>query len=335
MNAPIAVTLGEPAGIGPDLCVRLAERRWPTRLIGIGDIELLRDRARRLRAGVRIVPYIRGRDAAPGTFEVAHFPLATPAVPGHLNPSNAKAVLATLDAALTGCLAGEFSAMDTAPVQKSVITDAGMASSGHTEFLAERTGATVVMMLVGATATGPLRVALTTTHLPLSAVPAAITEALVTRTVRIVADELCAKFRIAKPRIAVCGLNPHAGEDGYLGREETEIIAPALAALREQGIAVAGPLPADTVFVPAKASEFDCVIAMYHDQGLPVLKHASFGHGVNLTLGLPIVRPSVAHGTALALAADGAGARGADPGSLFAAVELAIELSRSAPTLRP
>ena len=330
-NAPIAVTMGEPAGIGPDLCVRLAERRWGARLIGIGDIELLRDRARRLRAGVRIVPYIRGRDAAPGTFEVAHFPLAVPVVPGRLDPGNAKAVLATLDAALTGCLAGEFSAMVTAPVQKSVINDAGIAFSGHTEFLAERTGATVVMMLVGATAAGPLRVALTTTHLPLSAVPAAITEALVTRTVRIVADELSAKFRIAKPRIAVCGLNPHAGEDGYLGREEIEIIAPALAALREQGIAVAGPLPADTVFVPAKASEFDCVIAMYHDQGLPVLKHASFGHGVNVTLGLPIVRTSVDHGTALDLAADGAGARSADPGSLFAAVALAIELKHSRP----
>jgi 4-hydroxythreonine-4-phosphate dehydrogenase len=330
MNAPIAVTLGEPAGIGPDLCVRLAERRWAARLIGIGDIELLRDRARRLRAGVRIVPYIRGRDAAPGTFEVAHFPLAVPAVPGRLDPGNAKAVLATLDAALTGCLNGEFSAMVTAPVQKSVINDAGFAFSGHTEFLAERTGATVVMMLVGATATGPLRVALATTHVPLSAVAAAITEALLTRTVRIVADELSAKFRIAKPRIAVCGLNPHAGEGGYLGREEIEIIAPALAALREQGIAVAGPLPADTVFVPAKASEFDCVIAMYHDQGLPVLKHASFGHGVNVTLGLPIVRTSVDHGTALDLAVDGAGARSADPGSLFAAVELAIELSKSA-----
>jgi len=330
MNAPIAVTLGEPAGIGPDLCVRLAERRWAARLIGIGDIELLRDRARRLRAGVRIVPYIRGRDAAPGTFEVAHFPLAVPAVPGRLDPGNAKAVLATLDAALTGCLNGEFSAMVTAPVQKSVINDAGFAFSGHTEFLAERTGATVVMMLVGATATGPLRVALATTHVPLSAVASAITEALLTRTVRIVADELSAKFRIAKPRIAVCGLNPHAGEGGYLGREEIEIIAPALAALREQGIAVAGPLPADTVFVPANASEFDCVIAMYHDQGLPVLKHASFGHGVNVTLGLPIVRTSVDHGTALDLAADGAGARSADPGSLFAAVELAIELNKSA-----
>ncbi len=334
-NAPIAVTMGEPAGIGPDLCVRLAERRWAARLIGIGDIELLRDRARRLRAGVRIVPYIRGRDAAPGTFEVAHFPLAVPAVPGRLDRANAKAVLATLDAALTGCLAGEFSAMVTAPVQKSVINDAGIAFSGHTEFLAGRTGATVVMMLVGATATGPLRVALTTTHLPLSAVPAAITEALVTRTVRIVADELTAKFRIAEPRIAVCGLNPHAGEGGYLGREELEIIAPALAALREQGIAVAGPLPADTVFVPAKASEFDCVIAMYHDQGLPVLKHASFGHGVNMTLGLPIVRTSVDHGTALDLAADGASARSADPGSLFAAVALAIELTQRAPMIRP
>jgi len=333
-NAPIAVTLGEPAGIGPDLCVRLAERRWPTRLVGIGDIELLRDRARRLRAGVRIVPYIRGRAAAPGAFEVAHFPLAASAIPGRLDPANAKAVLATLDAALAGCLAGEFSAMVTAPVQKSVINDAGMAFSGHTEFLAQRTGSTVVMMLVGATAAGPMRVALTTTHIPLSAVPAAITGELLTRTVRIVADELSAKFRVAKPRIAVCGLNPHAGEGGYLGREEIEIIAPALTALRAQGIDVAGPLPADTVFVPAKASEFDCVIAMYHDQGLPVLKHASFGHGVNVTLGLPIVRTSVDHGTALDLAAHSAGARSADPGSLFAAVELAIELAK-APTIHP
>jgi 4-hydroxythreonine-4-phosphate dehydrogenase len=333
-SAPIAVTMGEPAGIGPDLCVRLAERRSSARLIGIGDIELLRDRARRLRAGVRIVPYVRGRDAAPGAFEVAHFPLAAPAVPGRLDPGNAKAVLATLDAALTGCLAGEFSAMVTAPVQKSVINDAGMAFTGHTEFLAERTGANVVMMLVGATASGPLRVALATTHMPLSAVPAAITEALLLRTVRIVADDLVAKFRIARPRIAVCGLNPHAGEGGYLGREEIEIIAPALATLRAEGIDVAGPLPADTVFVPAKTGEFDCVVAMYHDQGLPVLKHASFGHGVNVTLGLPIVRTSVDHGTALDLAADSAGARSADPGSLFAAVDLAIELAR-APMVEP
>jgi 4-hydroxythreonine-4-phosphate dehydrogenase len=333
-SAPIAVTLGEPAGIGPDLCVRLAERRSGARLIGIGDIELLRDRARRLRAGVRIVPYVRGRDAVPGTFEVAHFPLAAPAVPGRLDPANAKAVLATLDAALTGCLAGEFSAMVTAPVQKSVINDAGMAFTGHTEFLAERTGSAVVMMLVGATASGPLRVALTTTHIPLSAVPAAITEALLLRTVRIVADDLVAKFRIARPRIAVCGLNPHAGEGGYLGREEIEIIAPALVALRAEGIDVAGPLPADTVFVPTKTGEFDCVVAMYHDQGLPVLKHASFGHGVNVTLGLPIVRTSVDHGTALDLAADSAGARSADPGSMFAAVDLAIELAK-APTIAP
>ena len=235
---------------------------------------------------------------------------------------------------LTGCLAGEFSAMVTAPVQKSVINDAGMAFTGHTEFLAERTGSAVVMMLVGATASGPLRVALATTHVPLSAVPAAITEVLLLRTLRIVADDLVAKFRIAKPRIAVCGLNPHAGEGGYLGREEIEIIAPALAALRAEGIDVAGPLPADTVFVPARTGEFDCVVAMYHDQGLPVLKHASFGHGVNVTLGLPIVRTSVDHGTALDLAADSAGARSADPGSMFAAVDLAIELAK-APTIDP
>src|SRR6202521_3305757 len=328
-NAPIAVTMGEPAGIGPDLCVRLAERRWAARLIGIGDIELFRDRARRLRAGVRIVPYIRGRDAAPGTFEVAHFPLAVPAVPGRLDPGNAKAVLATLDAALTGCLAGEFAAMVTAPVQKSVINDAGIAFTGHTEFLAERTGAKrAVMMLVGGPAKHLLRVALATTHLPLAAVPAAITRPGLEEILRVVAADLIGKFGVARPRIAVCGLNPHAGEGGHLGREEIETIEPAIAAARAAGLDVAGPLPADTVFVPAKLSGFDCIVAMYHDQGLPGLKHVSFGHGVNVTLGLPILRTSVDHGTALDLAADGRSARAADPGSLFAAVALAIELKQ-------
>jgi len=332
MNAAtIVVTIGEPAGIGPDLAVRLAERTWPARLVLAGDRELLRERARRLGAGVRLVPYLRGRAATPGALEVAHFPVAVPVQAGRLDAANARAVIASLDAAVAGCMAGEFAAMVTAPVQKSVINDAGIAFTGHTEFLAQRTGApAVVMLLVGAAPWGSLRVALATTHLPLSAVPAAITRETLTRTLRIAVADLERKFGIANPRLGVCGLNPHAGEGGYLGREEIDVIGPVLTALRAEGLDVAGPLPADTVFVPAKARDYDCIVAMYHDQGLPVLKHASFGHGVNVTLGLPIVRTSVDHGTALDLAADAALARAADPGSLFAAVDLAIDLASRA-----
>jgi 4-hydroxythreonine-4-phosphate dehydrogenase len=326
--ATIVVTIGEPAGIGPDLAVRLAERTWPARLVLAGDREVLRDRARRLGAGVRLVPYVRGSAATPGALEVAHFPVAVPVQAGRLDAANARTVIASLDAAVAGCLSGEFAAMVTAPVQKSVINDAGIRFTGHTEFLAQRTAAPgVVMLLVGAAPWGSLRVALATTHLPLSAVPAAITREMLTRTLRIVAADIERKFGIAKPRLAVCGLNPHAGEGGYLGREEIDVIGPVLTALRAEGLDLAGPLPADTVFIPAKAKDYDCIVAMYHDQGLPVLKHASFGHGVNVTLGLPIVRTSVDHGTALDLAADGALARAADPGSLFAAVDLAIDLA--------
>ncbi len=326
--ATIVVTIGEPAGIGPDLAVRLAERTWPARLVLAGDREVLRDRARRLGAGVRLVPYLRGSAATPGALEVAHFPVAVPVQAGRLDAANARTVIASLDAAVAGCLSGEFAAMVTAPVQKSVINDAGIRFTGHTEFLAQRTAAPgVVMLLVGAAPWGSLRVALATTHLPLSAVPAAITREMLTRTLRIVAADIERKFGIAKPRLAVCGLNPHAGEGGYLGREEIDVIGPVLTALRAEGLDLAGPLPADTVFIPAKAKDYDCIVAMYHDQGLPVLKHASFGHGVNVTLGLPIVRTSVDHGTALDLAADGALARAADPGSLFAAVDLAIDLA--------
>jgi len=324
----IAVTAGEPAGIGPDLCVRLAERKWQARLVLIGDIELLRERARRLGAGVRFGPYVARSAPAAGVAEVVHLPLATRARPGEPDPANARCVLAILEAAVGGCLSGEFAAMVTAPVQKSSINDAGIPFSGHTEFLAARTNAPhVVMMLVGGPPARTLRVALATTHLPLAAVPAAITQESLAATLRVVAADLKAKFGIARPRIAVCGLNPHAGEAGHLGREEIEIIEPAIAAARAAGVEVTGPVPADTVFVPAKLAAFDCVIAMYHDQGLPVLKHASFGHGVNVTLGLPIVRTSVDHGTALDLAAEGPSARAADPGSMFAALELAIQLA--------
>jgi len=325
MNAAtIVVTIGEPAGIGPDLAVRLAERTWPARLVLAGDRELLRERARRLGAGVRLVPYLRGRAATPGALEVAHFPVAVPVQAGRLDAANARTVIASLDVAVAGCMAGEFAAMVTAPVQKSVINDAGIAFTGHTEFLAQRTGAPgVVMLLVGAAPWGSLRVALATTHLPLSAVPAAITRETLTRTLRIAVADLQHKFGIAKPRLGVCGLNPHAGEGGYLGREEIDVIGPVLTALRAEGLDVAGPLPADTVFVPAKARDYDCIVAMYHDQGLPVLKHASFGHGVNVTLGLPIVRTSVDHGTALDLAGSGK----ADASSLIAAARLALELA--------
>jgi 4-hydroxythreonine-4-phosphate dehydrogenase len=328
MRLTIAVTIGEPAGIGPDLCVRLAEKRWPVRLVLVGDIELLRERARRLGAGVQFVPYSLGGAGGSSALEVAHFPLAVSAVPGKLDPANAKAVIATLDAALTGCGSGEFSAMVTAPVQKSVLNYAGFTFTGHTEFLAERTGVKrVVMMLVGGPRERVLRVALATTHLSLASVPAAINQPDLEDILRIVAADLASKFAIEKPRTAVCGLNPHAGEGGFLGREEIDIIAPAVKAARAAGLDVRGPIPADTAFVPRMLEQVDCVVAMYHDQGLPVLKHASFGHGVNVTLGLPILRTSVDHGTALDLAQDVAKAKQADPGSLFAAVELAIDLA--------
>jgi 4-hydroxythreonine-4-phosphate dehydrogenase len=326
VSPTIAVTMGEPAGIGPDLCVRLAERAWPARLVLLGDIELLRERARRLGAGIRLGAYMRAASPAPGTLEVVHFPVASTVVPGRLDPTNARAVLASLEAAISGAMSGEFGAIVTAPVQKSTLNDAGIAFTGHTELLAARTGAPhVVMMLVGGPPTQTLRVALATTHLPLAAVPAAITRNSLAATLSVVATDLAGKFGIERPRIAVCGLNPHAGEGGYLGREEIEIIAPVIASLRNAGLDLVGPLPADTAFLPARGRLFDCVVAMYHDQGLPVLKHASFGHGVNVTLGLPFVRTSVDHGTALDLAA--AGARAADPGSMFAAVELAIDLA--------
>ena len=258
-----------------------------------------------------------------GSVEVAHIPLRRPRVPGTLDPANSRYVLEMLDRAIDGCLAGEFDAMVTAPVQKSVINDAGIVFTGHTEYLAERARAPhVVMMLVG----GGLRVALATTHLPLSEVPRAINQENLVRTLRVVDQDLRKRFRIARPRVLVAGLNPHSGESGHFGTEDIEVIAPAIAAARAAGIEASGPLPADTLFVPERLKGADCVLAMYHDQGLPVLKYASFGKGVNVTLGLPFVRTSVDHGTALDLAGGGR----ADPGSLIEAVNLAIELARPA-----
>ncbi|HTP98108.1 MAG TPA: 4-hydroxythreonine-4-phosphate dehydrogenase PdxA [Casimicrobiaceae bacterium] len=329
----LALTSGEPAGIGPELCAMLAVRHaqsaFPARLVILGDRDLLASRAKRIGLAPRYAEYDPIAYApAGGVVEVWDHPLAAPATPGHPDPTNAHSVLTILQNAADACATGAFAALVTAPVQKSAMMDAGIPFTGHTEYFAERTHTPrVVMMLVGGASEAPLRVALVTTHLPLAAVPAAITRGAVHETLAITARELRARFGIAEPRIAVCGLNPHAGEGGHLGREEIDVIAPAIADAGRDGIArYAGPLPADTVFVPEHARRYDAIVAMYHDQGLPVLKAASFGQGVNVTLGLPFVRTSVDHGTALDLAADPALARSADAGSLVAAVELAIAL---------
>jgi 4-hydroxythreonine-4-phosphate dehydrogenase len=299
----IAVTSGEPAGIGPELCASLLDHDPAIRLVLVGDQALLE------RAAGRPLP----------AESVLHVPLAAPSTPGRLDPANASYVLAVLDAATDGCLAGRFDAMVTAPVHKGVINEAGVRFTGHTEYLAERCGAPLPVMLL---AGGGLRVALATTHLPLARVSAAITAHRLEGVLRVLDADLRAKFAIAAPRILVCGLNPHAGEGGHLGREEIEVIEPALERLRAQGLHLTGPVPADTAFLPARVAGHDAVLAMFHDQGLPVLKHASFGHAVNVTLGLPILRTSVDHGTALDLAGTGR----ADPGSLRAALRLAAEM---------
>ena len=304
----IAVTSGEPAGIGPDICPRLAGRKIPARIIVLGDRDMLAARAARLGLGAE-------------GLEILHVPLRRQASPGALDPGNAPYVLEILDRALEGCQSGEFDAMVTAPVHKGVINEAGMVFTGHTEYLAEKTGTPrVVMMLAGA----GLRVALATTHLPLKEVPAAITRPELETTIRILHAELVRKFGIARPRILVAGLNPHAGEGGHMGREEIEVIAPVLEMLRGEGMDLVGPLPADTLFTRGVLAGSDAQLAMYHDQGLAVLKYAAFEDGINITLGLPFIRTSVDHGTALDLAGTGK----ADPRSLFAAVDLAVELAQ-------
>jgi len=329
MTAPvIAVTSGEPAGIGPELCLKLANWSGAGRPVVLGDRQLLAQRAEQLGLDVTLRDYVPAVPTVPGTLDVIHLPLAVPATPGQLDAANGRYVLALLDRALAGCLSGEFAAMATAPVHKGVINEAGVAFTGHTEYLAEKTGTPlVVMMLAGATERGPLRVALATTHLPLKEVPAAITGELLERTLRIVDADLRGKYGIASPRILVAGLNPHAGEGGYLGREEIDIIEPVLAKLRGEGLQLSGPHPADTMFTPPVLAGGDAVLAMYHDQGLTALKYATFGNGINVTLGLPIIRTSVDHGTALALAGSGR----ADPGSLFEAVSEAARMALRAP----
>jgi len=317
----IALTTGEPAGIGPDLCIALSRRSFPARIAVIGDRDLLLKRAAQLGLPFEC-PDHAADNSAP--FSLIHVPTQEEVTAGRLNAANAPYVLALLDHAIAGCRSGEFAAMVTAPVHKSIINDAGVPFTGHTEYLQEKAGVDhVVMMLTGGDADHPLRVALATTHLPLSVVPKAITGALLTRTIEVLHHDLKSRFGIAEPLILVTGLNPHAGESGHLGREEIDVIEPALRALQQRGFSLRGPLPADTAFTPELLEAADAFLVMYHDQGLPVLKYASFGQGVNVTLGLPFIRTSVDHGTALDLASTGE----ANPGSLIAATELAIKLA--------
>jgi 4-hydroxythreonine-4-phosphate dehydrogenase len=304
----LAITPGEPAGIGPDLCVQLAQQDLDMAIIAIGSAELLAARAEQLKLPLNILPLDDLAAAEQWStphrgayLPVVDVPLAAPVVCGQLNVANAAYVLQTLDIAVQGCQCGAFDALVTGPVHKGIINQAGIAFSGHTEYLAEHSAGHPVMML----ATEGLRVALVTTHLPLKAVPAAITRERLTDVLQVLLEDLQFKLGISTPRILVCGLNPHAGEDGHLGREEVEVINPLLQEFRDQGHDVQGPFSADTLFTEDNLQRADAVLAMYHDQGLPVLKHMGFGEAVNITLGLPFIRTSVDHGTALELAGSG------------------------------
>ncbi len=324
----IAITCGEPAGIGPEIALRAAwQLRAEAECVLLGAFTLLSSLAAAVDPSIRLVEADGMMSVNPGDrLAVVDCPLAAPVIPGMPDARNGRAVLNMLDAAVEGALQGKFDAIVTAPLQKSVINDAGVAFTGHTEYLAEKTATEqVVMMLAGGSPL--LRVALATTHLPLKDVPAAIGFDSLMRTIEILDKDLRTKFGIAKPRILVTGLNPHAGEGGYLGREEIDVITPVLQAVQGRGIDADGPYPADTLFQPKYLERADCVLAMYHDQGLPVLKHASFGRGVNITLGLPIIRTSVDHGTALDLAKAGVGQ--ADHGSMVEALRVAVQMARA------
>lgn len=324
-NKILAITSGEPAGIGADICLDLVNHDLPCRLVVLGDINLLQNRAQMLGKNIKIRKFDAFRQPEPNTLEVWHIPLRDVCEAGKLNPQNSPYVLELLDKAFDGIQTGEFAAMVTAPVHKGVINDYFSGSlknpffSGHTEYLAEKSQTKqVVMMLAG----GNLRVALLTTHLPLRDVADAITPQLIENVAKILHHDLQTKFGIVSPKILLAGLNPHAGENGHLGREEQEIMLPAVAQLRQQGIDISEPLPADTLFQPFLLRDADAVLAAYHDQGLPVLKYASFGGGVNITLGLPFIRTSVDHGTALNLAGTGK----ADSGSLKTAITTAWQM---------
>lgn len=338
-RASVAVTVGEPAGIGPEISIRAAwAMRQQVNCVLLGDAAFLAMTASYIDPGIKLsalsLQAVRNGGLphfGPERICVIDLPLAAHVVPGTLDRENGRAVLATLDAAIEGVNAGWFEAVVTAPLQKSTINDAGVKFSGHTEYFAEKTGtAQVVMMLAGQpqgamSELPPLRVALATTHLPLKDVSAALTRDGLARTLDIIDRDLKTKFGIAAPRILVCGLNPHAGEGGYLGREDIDVVGPAVQAAQARGIAASGPYPADTLFQPKYLKDADCVLAMYHDQGLPVLKYATFGRGVNITLGLPLIRTSVDHGTALDLAAQGLGL--ADCGSMEQAIASALRMA--------
>ncbi|MDM3870671.1 4-hydroxythreonine-4-phosphate dehydrogenase PdxA [Porticoccus sp. W117] len=326
MTLRLALTPGEPAGIGPDLAIQLAQQGSPHELVAFADPEFLQQRAQALGLPLTLrQPGSQPQPLKPGELAVSPVPLNAPCTPGHLNTANASYVLATLKQAITQCSQGNCHALITGPVHKGVINDAGIPFSGHTEFLAKHTNTEKVVMML---ATDGLRVALATTHLPLKDISNAITSEMLDQAITILHTDLQQKFGIAEPTILVCGLNPHAGEGGHLGREEIEIIEPALEALRHKGMNLIGPLPADTLFTPKYLESADAVLAMYHDQGLPVLKYKGFGAAVNITLGLPIIRTSVDHGTALDLAGTGK----ADCGSLQTAIEYAAEIANPTPT---
>ncbi|WP_406703760.1 4-hydroxythreonine-4-phosphate dehydrogenase PdxA [Sodalis sp.] len=321
-NQRIVITPGEPAGIGPDLVALLAQQAWPVELVICADPALLTARARQLNLPLRLHPYRPKEPATPrqaGELTVLAIEASAPVTAGELNAANSHYVIATLARACDGCLSGEFAALLTGPVHKGIINDGGLPFSGHTEYFAERSGRDRVVMML---ATASLRVALATTHLPLLAAPGAITRQSLDEVITILVQDLKRQFAIAEPCIYVCGLNPHAGEGGHMGREEIEVITPALDTLRAKGYNLVGPLPADTLFQPKYLQQADAVLAMYHDQGLPVLKYQGFGRAVNITLGLPFIRTSVDHGTALELAGSGQ----AEAGSIKTALNLAIDM---------
>ena len=319
---PLYVTSGEPAGIGPDICLSLAERIDERPIVILADLQMLQQRANLLGVEVELIAYQgQTESSVQGQLFVEHVPLAKPVVLGQLDSANAAYVLEQLRRSADYAMSGQSVGVATAPVQKSIINEAGIAFSGHTEYYQEFAGIDRVVMML---ATRTLRVALATTHLPLRDVPDAITKERLQQVIDILIHDLKTKFKIAAPRILVCGLNPHAGEDGYLGREEIEVINPVLETYRAQGIEMSLSLPADTLFTPENLSNADAVLAMYHDQGLPVLKSQGFGEAVNITLGLPFIRTSVDHGTALSLAGTGQ----AKASSLHVAVDLALDLAR-------
>jgi 4-hydroxythreonine-4-phosphate dehydrogenase len=321
-NPVIAITPGEPAGIGPDICLSLLTESYEATLVLIADRDLMAERARLMGVTRELNVVTQTSAAQANKLNLLHVSAGAPTIPGQLDSDNASYVLSTLEVAVNGCLEQRFDAMVTGPVQKSVINDAGYPFSGHTEWLANKTQTDRVVMML---ATSKLRVALATTHLPLRDVADAIEPSSLLETIEILNHDMINKFQLDAPQILVCGLNPHAGEQGHLGREEIDVIEPVIQMAKRKGINVIGPIPADTAFTPAMLSSADVVLAMYHDQGLPVLKHQGFGDAVNVTLGLPIVRTSVDHGTALDIAATGK----ADAGSLDTAIRIAINMCQS------